>query len=291
MARESSGGKRRNRRLGLLFLLLVLVVVGAGVGVMVVDVGPRADGPNLVIDVDADVTPAGTPKTSATPVDPGPSRSTTLVPPDRSTTPVTPTDSEGTTVPTPATTPPTTQTPSGPNPPTGPGETPTDTPRSTTTPGDDLFDLGFDGDTVILDAAGVEPGDRGRESVTLANTGSVTGNLSIRDISARDRENGLTGAEATVDNSPASGELSTQLRLRISVTYPNGTTVSLFGTGDEPRTVADLASVRGRSAQGPLAPGERATVTVEWFLPSAAGNAIQGDSVSIDVAFALRSEE
>ncbi|MEF8775719.1 MAG: hypothetical protein V5A43_04345 [Haloarculaceae archaeon] len=99
------------------------------------------------------------------------------------------------------------------------------------------------------------------------------------------------GAESDVDDSPRSGELSRNLRLAISVTYPNRTTLYVFGTEDGPRSAAELAAIERRSKSRPLAPGQRATVTVEWVLPAASGDEVQSDGVSVDVIFALRSGE
>ena len=296
--------KGRNRRRVLLFLLLLLLVlVGAGVGGFVFGFVSPDDEPNLSIDVNPDLTPIETttpPVTSDGPggVDGGGTTvgtSSTARPSTTSTTPIRSTSTS---------TPPTTVTPSDPPPPPTPPATtappsdpPTSTPSPTTRtptttppPEDGPLDLGFEGDRVFFDYEGVEPGDGGTETIVLGNTGEVAGNLSVPNISVVDRENGIVEPEAAVDDSPSSGELSEHLRLSITVTYPDGTTLSVFGTGDGRRSVAELAAVENRSASRSLAPGETATVTVDWVLPSSTGNVVQSDGITMDVTFALRNE-
>ena len=307
-------GTRRRRAL-LLLLLLLLVVGGAGLGGFVPGFG-GPDGPSLSIEgtpTPSPTPPPGspTPTTTATPADGGPVASPTSPTPTPGDTP---TASRSPSPPTPSPTPPGTATPTGEPPTATPGGTPTPTetppttasppptetptstpppttPPTTTPPGENPLELTFDGDSVIFDYQGVAPGQTGTETVTLANEGAAAGNLSIATIAAVDVENGIVGGEVAVDETPNEGELSSHLRLGLSITYSNGTTVALFGTGDGPRPVAALAAIENRSASGRLQPGESATVTVSWVLPASTGNEVQSDEVVVDVTFELRHKE
>lgn len=302
--------RRRRRRLLLLLLLLLLVIVGAGIGGIVPGLGPSDDGPDLDIDDSPTPTPPGSgPTTTATRAAGGPGTTATGTPTGTPTGTGTPTDTDeptGTVTPTVTGTPPTGTPPTGtpPTPTATPTVTPTDTPSptpppttttpaptTTTPPPEDGLDLSFEGNDVILDYAGVAPGNSGSETVTLSNGGSVAGNLSIVAIEATDSENGIVGAEAEVDDTPNEGELSDHLRLAITATYPNGTSTALFGTGDGPRPVADLAAIESRSASGEIPPGEAATIRIDWVIPSSTDNVIQSDEVGMVMTFELRAPE
>lgn len=301
----------RTRRWVILFLLLlILAAFGAGIGGFVVDFDAPDDEPSLSIDVNPDLTPVDTsttpaPAGSPTDSDGDATPGTPTVTDTPTTAPTTPETPVGTT-PTATTPSPTTTSPPSGTPPTPPQTTTTSgtttqttttstptttTPTTTTPPGDDSLDLEFEGNTVIFDYQHVKPGEGGTETIVLSNTGGVTGNLSVENITAVDAENGLVDPEEDVDDTPTEGELSEHLRVAMSVTYPDGTTLWVFGTGHGPRILADLAAIETRSASRPLAPGEEATVTVEWLLPSSTGNVVQSDEVSVDVVFALRAEE
>lgn len=164
-------------------------------------------------------------------------------------------------------------------------------PSPTDTPTDDRLELTFEGDAVLLDYEDLAPGAAGNESVTLSNDGTVAGNVSISSIDVTENETGIVGGEAAVDGTPASGELAQHLRLAIAVTYPNGTTVALYGTGDGPRPVTALAAIDERSASGVVPAGETATVTVDWVLPAETGDVVQSDAADVAVSFELRAEE
>jgi len=294
---RDEGGSRR-RRLLLLLLVLFLVVVGAGIGGLGPSLGPQDD-PSLSIDT----TPA--PTTTSPPVSTSPTpsatangtqRSPSATSPESTATPTvgTATQPPSSTTPTTTVAPPTavpTPTPGGTTRPTPPESSTTTAPPTTTPPEDNALDLTIEGESLIFDYAGVAPGKGGTETLSLSNHGSATGTLSVANISAVDEENGIVGGESAVDDSPGSGELADHLRLAIEITYPSGRTVSLFGTGDGPRPVDELAAIDGRSASERLEPGETATVAVRWVLPESTGNIVQSDAVSVDVTFALRSAE
>lgn len=239
------------RRRYLLLFLLLLVVIGAGIGDLVPGFGPGSDDPQLTV---------GPPTTDA----PSPTAQpgTTTQPPRTGTT-----------------------TFGGTPPPTS------SQPPTTTPPPDDPVDLRFEGDSVVLSYENVAPGDGGTETVAVGNEGTRAGNLSVTHIVAADEENGVEGAESAVDDTPDEGEFSEHLRVAVAVNYPDGHTTPLFGTGDGARPVTDLAALSAESVSGELPPGETATVAVTWLLPADTGNVVQSDRVSVDVTFALRSEE
>ncbi len=146
--------------------------------------------------------------------------------------------------------------------------------------------LTADADATLLRAEGVVPGDAGTSRLPLRNDGTATGQLAVVSFTVESGENGITSAEARVDDSAAAGELAENLLVRLSVRYSDGETVRVFGS-DAFVPLADV-EVRNRTV-GPLAAGEEATVVFEWRLPTDTGNEVQSDTARFDVVFGLRS--
>ena len=139
----------------------------------------------------------------------------------------------------------------------------------------------------LLDAQDIVPGDQGSSQIILNNVGDLAGSLTISNVNVDDDENGVVSAEAAVDNSPNEGELADEIRVRLSVTYPDGETERVFGSD----SFVPLASLESgnRTVSEVLEPGEEAVVVFDWRLPSDVGNVVQSDTVQFDVVFTLRA--
>ena len=141
--------------------------------------------------------------------------------------------------------------------------------------------------TTVLRVDNVTPGATGTERLTLRNDGPDDGVFRIASLTLTQRENGITGPEAEVDDSPDSGELASHFLVELSMVRSDGETVGLFGTGDGPRPLSALAA---QNSSGWMAmPGESAaTLEVTWRLPDSTGNEVQSDSLRLDTMFQLR---
>jgi len=139
----------------------------------------------------------------------------------------------------------------------------------------------------LLDTQDVVPGDEGTAQIVLGNVGDMAGSLTISDVTVEDEENSIAGAEAAVDDSPDEGELADEIRVRLSVTYPDGETERVFGTD----SFVPLSSLESgnRVVSEALEPGEEAVVVFDWRLPSDVGNVVQSDTAQFDVLFTLRA--
>lgn len=265
-----------DRRL-LLLLVVLLVMVGSGVGTILFT-GPSAP-------------PSGngtTPTPTASPSPPAATATPGGQPPTDTNAPSptpTPTD-----VPSP--------TPS-PTPDDDPEESPTEAgtetrgggdsdgspsgPSPTPSPG---LELGTDGPLLAMQNA--MPGESGSGTLTLRNAEDEAGNLTVSAVGITDEENGITDAESAVDDSPAVGELSSHLEVRLAVRDAAGDETYLLGTDDGYVTLADLPE-RTPSAEYRLASGESVTLVADWRLPSSTGNVVQSDGVAVDLGLTLES--
>lgn len=279
--REYVEESKYNKRLLALLVLILLVVAGAGFGTLAFE-GGGPDGnestptPSVVTMTPATATPTPTPGGSP----PATATSTATLTP----TP-TPTDS-----PTPTETPTLTETPTS---------TPTETPSPTVAESDSSnggggsggssssVDLTADGSTLLVDISGIAPGDHGQNSIRFENSGDATGRLIVNDTTVTDHENSLLDPEEAVGDDATTGELSSALRVRLLVSYSDGTTDYLFGTSSNYVTLQSIDG-ESRESTGTLAGGEQATVTFEWTLPESTGNEVQSDGSEFDLDFVLR---
>lgn len=146
------------------------------------------------------------------------------------------------------------------------------------------LDLALDGGdqtVTFLDVSDIAPGDRGAQSVALGNRGSLEGDLVIRVDEWRDYENGISGQENGVDDTPNRGELQNYLLVRALV---DGTAVTDW------YYVADLARGQSFSTGETIAPGGTRQFTTEWWFEDPANgtaNDAQSDSVELDLTFRL----
>ncbi|WP_226023124.1 TasA family protein [Halomicrobium salinisoli] len=142
------------------------------------------------------------------------------------------------------------------------------------------LDLTTDSDgagVTFLDVDGIAPGDRGAQSLTLGNGGSIEGVLEVDLDEWRSYESG--------DDAPGGGTLKNYLRIQLLV---DGDTVAVDGR--DWNDVQDLPENETLSSGTTIPPGGSATVAVKWhFDPPNTGNAkdAEGDSVEIDVTFRL----
>lgn len=253
------------RRAVLLLLVAILVVLGAGIGSFIFgDTPPPDDGTETA------------PTPTATPGD-GPPSTGTDAPttgPDETATPPpdTPTEEQ----PEAPTETPTTGRGSGEDDDDGGGPT-------TPSPGLELGD-----DSSLFSGSGLVPGGSGQGTLTVRNAADEEGNLTISAIDVVDEENGIVDPEAAVDSSPNTGELSSNLEVRVSVRDGSGDEEYLLGTDGGYITLSHLPS-RIPSVAIPVASGEEVTVITEWRLPSSTGNEVQSDGVTVDVGLTLQS--
>lgn len=140
----------------------------------------------------------------------------------------------------------------------------------------------------VLRVDNVTPGESGTERLTLRNDGSDDGVLRIAAVTLTQRENGITGPEAEVDDSPERGELASQFLVELSMVRPDGETVGLFGTGDGSRPLSAVAT-QNSSGWVSMAGESAATLELSWRLPDATGNEVQSDSLVLDTTFQLQA--
>lgn len=133
-----------------------------------------------------------------------------------------------------------------------------------------------------LDAADAVPGFRHADRFRVANVGDSDGTLRVGFDAIVDAENGLTDVEALVDDD-ATGDLSEVLLVRVAILEPSGDRTYLLGDGASHVPLADAGLSRGWV----LEPAEAVTVLVEYRIPPSAGDDIQTDGVTFDVAFSL----
>jgi hypothetical protein len=150
--------------------------------------------------------------------------------------------------------------------------------------------LAVAGTSARLTYADVVPGSGDRATLQLANTGNGTGRLLVTNVTVRDEENGRSEAESAVDDTPDVGELSEHVHVVIEVHDADGTVTYLYGTESGARSLADIGESPGPEPAGVLAPGEEATVVVDWEIPAETGNEIQSDIATFDLTFGIRSE-
>ncbi|WP_255152028.1 hypothetical protein [Halorarius halobius] len=148
-----------------------------------------------------------------------------------------------------------------------------------------------DGSGTTVRRSHVKPGSAFTSSVRVTNTGSETGSVGVA-ASYRSLENGIANeAEAAVDDSGGdpgvgNGELHGELELRIAVVTADGDHRYVFGTRSAFRELEDLTD--GSVPLTTLAPGETVSLRIEYRVDPDAGNEIQTDQLTVDLAFGIR---
>lgn len=142
---------------------------------------------------------------------------------------------------------------------------------------------GDDQTVTFLDATNVSPGQNsnGSGSVTLGNTGTLSGDVEIELTAIRSNENGYYGTEnGNADTSPNDGELDEYLEIEGRL---GSTTVW------SRKKVVDLTEGDVYNPGVTLDPSQALDFTLEWWLPNA-NNDAQSDSVELDLTFQLTQQ-
>lgn len=142
----------------------------------------------------------------------------------------------------------------------------------------DLKADGGDSAVTTVNVSDVAPGESGSDSTSLSNSGSIDGSVDLVFGSASNSEGDNPESEGDT-SSP--GDLGGVLEVTVSVgstQVRSGTFNSVFDGTEADANVA-------------LASGGSKDLTIDWSLPSSAGNDIQGDSVSGDITIELNQTD
>ena len=162
------------------------------------------------------------------------------------------------------------------------------------------LDLNIDGGNIAVTtftASAVAPGDSGSGNSTLANVGSMSGELDVT-TSAVTNTPGAGG-----EFGGGSGELgaSAQIAMYLDIDQSgswnagdiglqsDGTTYS-FPTALNYDVIDNYASETWNAIET-MANAASDDIIVNWQVPASADNSIQGDSVSFDITFTLEQPE
>jgi len=162
-----------------------------------------------------------------------------------------------------------------------------------------VLDLNIDGGDIAvttLTVSAAEPGGSGSDSSILANVGSMPGELDIA-TSAVTNTGAVSGTSEYADDSGDLGavaQIAMYLDIDQSATWnagdvglmSDGTTYS-FPTALDYAIVDNYASEAWDAVVATMASSATDDIIVLWQVPTGAGNAIQGDSVSFDITFTL----
>ncbi|MEE6211161.1 hypothetical protein U3A55_13505 [Salarchaeum sp. III] len=140
----------------------------------------------------------------------------------------------------------------------------------------------------VLGVSNAAPGASGRTETVVTNDGDAAGALDVVLTGLDSAENGLIEPERGVDHPGNGGELASALELRVALVRDDGTRTYLVGGPDAYVTAATLDETV-LTADYPLAAGESVRVVAQWRVPAATGNAIQTDSVTLNVSYVLTS--
>ncbi len=162
------------------------------------------------------------------------------------------------------------------------------------------MDLNVDGGNTAVttfSASAVQPGDSGSGRTTLSNVGNLTGELDIA-LSAITN----TGATGSTEFEDGVGNLGSVARMAIYLDVDqsggwnagdiglkaDGTT---YTSGSLQYATIDSYSGLTYDAVASLSGSASDDFTIEWQVPTSAGNNIQGDSVSFDITFTLEQAD
>ncbi|GAA0652601.1 hypothetical protein [Salarchaeum japonicum] len=140
----------------------------------------------------------------------------------------------------------------------------------------------------VLGVSNAAPGASGRTETVVTNDGDAAGALDVVLTGVDSAENGLIELERGVDRPGNGGELASALELRVALVRDDGARTYLVGGPDAYVTAATLDETV-LAADYPLAAGESVRVVAQWRVPAATGNAIQTDSVTLNVSYVLTS--
>ena len=156
---------------------------------------------------------------------------------------------------------------------------------------------GNDSGVATFSESAKAPGDSGTSSKTLANAGSLSGELDVA-IGTITNTGGAGGTEfeggdgelggvallaAYIDVDQSSGWNAGDIGLK-----SDGTT---YTSGDLLYATIDSYDSTSWDAVETLAVSAADDFTIAWNIPTTAGNSIQGDSISFDITFTLEQPE
>lgn len=127
----------------------------------------------------------------------------------------------------------------------------------------------------------VKPGDSGSKSITLENTGNISGDLTANVSNITNNENGRNDPEVhSSDTSPKEGELGEKLDITLSGGGKTFGPKSLDWFSDKTQNLGELSEEKSID------------FTIDYSLPyDSAGNEVQSDSVEFDVTFDLKQQK
>lgn len=157
------------------------------------------------------------------------------------------------------------------------------------------LDLNVDGgniNVVKFTVANTVPGASGTGTYTLNNVGSVNGYIDLESISVVDDDVSCTDPEADVEGAgcggtgAGTGELGANINVDLFIDANNN---GIFDGGDTTIfTGSTLSAIASNYPLNlPLNAGATTYITLNWNIPTGAGNIIQSDSTTLDMSFEL----
>lgn len=166
-----------------------------------------------------------------------------------------------------------------------------------------VLDLNIDGGNVAvttLTVAAAEPGGSGSGSSTLANVGSMAGELDIATLAVTNT-GAISGTSEYADDSGDLGAVA-QIAMYLDIDQSGTATAGDIGLQSDGSTydptgglvydvVNNYASETWNEVITSMAPSASDDIIILWQVPTSAGNSIQGDSVSFDITFTLEQAD
>ena len=125
----------------------------------------------------------------------------------------------------------------------------------------------------------INPGDSGTQLITIMNSGTNAGNLTIWVSSVANTE----GTNPKFEPLPNSGDLGDYVTFTISSSRISTNIAMPSLVNNLPQNASDSHYIKVSS----LAAGETISINWNWSLPSGTGNVVQGDSLSFTINYAL----
>ena len=126
---------------------------------------------------------------------------------------------------------------------------------------------------------GIKPGDHGTQLITVMNSGTETGDLTVWVSNIVNTE----GTNPKFEPSPGSGDLGSYITFSIVSGRISSNIAMPSLVNSLPQSAGDSHYIKVIS----LAAGETISINWNWSLPSGTGNIVQGDSLSLTINYAL----
>jgi predicted ribosomally synthesized peptide with SipW-like signal peptide len=140
----------------------------------------------------------------------------------------------------------------------------------------DPSENGTDSETETWVFPGVKPGDSGTASLTINNTGSLSGFLDLSSIAVVDNENTCIEPEGDATCGATDGELGANLDVKVCWDVDGD------GDCDDDGVIIYVGKLNAIAAayntNRAIANGASTTLTMEWSIGNGVGNIIQTDS-------------